>query len=252
MREALPARAAIERLQRVGRGEVRASCSRAAPASLRVARIFSIDVVPTSIGCRRADRPTMVLAHASGEWISSAWWVCPVSESAAPQRSPHLCPSPCAVYSLGITRGDVLDASNLGELTTLPPGSISGDVKKFRSLSRPPPVRNRVVLVLPHSSQHKWRDRLLAELAEIALADPLADKPLCVLQANLTFGVVDDQRVEANSLQPRERPSAYLNANDRQKPAANAASFTYCSPIRRLSGKIFFGDASNIKSSSNN
>jgi hypothetical protein len=29
---------------------------------------------------------TTVLAHASGEWISSDWPVCPVSETAAPQR----------------------------------------------------------------------------------------------------------------------------------------------------------------------
>jgi hypothetical protein len=31
-------------------------------------------------------RLTTVLAHASGEWISSDWPVCPVSETAAPQR----------------------------------------------------------------------------------------------------------------------------------------------------------------------
>ena len=31
-------------------------------------------------------RLTTVLAHASGEWISSNWPVCPVSETAAPHR----------------------------------------------------------------------------------------------------------------------------------------------------------------------
>jgi ERF superfamily len=31
-------------------------------------------------------RLTTVLAHASGEWISSDWPVCPVSETAAPHR----------------------------------------------------------------------------------------------------------------------------------------------------------------------
>ena len=31
-------------------------------------------------------RLTTVLAHASGEWISSEWPVCPVSETAAPHR----------------------------------------------------------------------------------------------------------------------------------------------------------------------
>ena len=39
---------------------------------------------------------TTVLAHSSGEWMSSDWPVCPVSETAAPHRMgarPHLCPA---------------------------------------------------------------------------------------------------------------------------------------------------------------
>ena len=31
-------------------------------------------------------RFTTVLAHSSGEWVSSDWPVCPVGETAAPQR----------------------------------------------------------------------------------------------------------------------------------------------------------------------
>ena|SRR5215207_7216642 len=31
-------------------------------------------------------RLTTVLAHSSGEWVSSEWPVCPVSETASPQR----------------------------------------------------------------------------------------------------------------------------------------------------------------------
>jgi len=31
-------------------------------------------------------RLTTILAHSSGEWISSDWPVCPVSETAAPHR----------------------------------------------------------------------------------------------------------------------------------------------------------------------
>jgi hypothetical protein len=39
---------------------------------------------------------TTLLAHASGEWISSEWPVCAASEVGAPHRmggSPHLCPA---------------------------------------------------------------------------------------------------------------------------------------------------------------
>ena len=47
-------------------------------------------------------RLTTVLAHASGEWISSEWPVCPVSDTAAPHRlgdRPHLCAPICAVHA---------------------------------------------------------------------------------------------------------------------------------------------------------
>ena len=43
-------------------------------------------------------RLTTLLAHASGEWISSDWPVCPASETATPDGSgAHLRPSLCAV-----------------------------------------------------------------------------------------------------------------------------------------------------------
>ena len=44
---------------------------------------------------------TTTLVHASGEWVSSDWPVCPVSETAAPhrlRRCPHLCPPLCPVH----------------------------------------------------------------------------------------------------------------------------------------------------------
>ena len=44
-------------------------------------------------------RLTTLLAHASGEWISSDWPVCPTSETAQPApdgSGAHLCPALCA------------------------------------------------------------------------------------------------------------------------------------------------------------
>src|ERR1700688_3039023 len=62
-------------------------------------------------------RLTTVLAHASGEWISSYWPVCPVSETAAPQRM-----GAALTYArryelftlVGIAGEDDLDAPDLG------------------------------------------------------------------------------------------------------------------------------------------
>jgi hypothetical protein len=47
-------------------------------------------------------RLTTTLAHSSGEWVSSDWPVCPVSETAAPHRMagcPHLCPAVRALHA---------------------------------------------------------------------------------------------------------------------------------------------------------
>src|SRR4051794_41174706 len=61
-------------------------------------------------------RLTTLLAHASGEWISSDWPVCPISETAAPQRMGAAL-SYARRYALftlvGIAGEDDLDAPNL-------------------------------------------------------------------------------------------------------------------------------------------
>jgi hypothetical protein len=49
-------------------------------------------------------RLTTVLAHASGEWISSDWPVCPVGDAGTPHRmgrSPHLRSPLCPVHAGG-------------------------------------------------------------------------------------------------------------------------------------------------------
>ena len=61
-------------------------------------------------------RLTTVLAHASGEWISSDWPVCPVSETAAPHRmgAALTYARRYALFTLvGIAGEDDLDAPDL-------------------------------------------------------------------------------------------------------------------------------------------
>ena len=61
-------------------------------------------------------RLTTMLAHASGEWISSDWPVCPVSETAAPHRmgAALTYARRYALFTLvGIAGEDDLDAPDL-------------------------------------------------------------------------------------------------------------------------------------------
>src|SRR5450755_148165 len=62
-------------------------------------------------------RLTTVLAHSSGEWVSSDWPVCPVSETAAPHRmgAALTYARRYALFTLvGIAGEDDLDAPDLG------------------------------------------------------------------------------------------------------------------------------------------
>src|ERR1700680_2030068 len=74
-------------------------------------------------------RLTTVLAHSSGEWVSSDWPVCPVSETAAPHRmgAALTYARRYALFTLvGIAGEDDLDAPDLGAApkagTDHPPG----------------------------------------------------------------------------------------------------------------------------------
>src|SRR3979411_440039 len=64
-------------------------------------------------------RLTTTLAHSSGEWVSSEWPVCPVSETAAPHRlgAALTYARRYALFTLvGIAGEDDLDAPDLGSV----------------------------------------------------------------------------------------------------------------------------------------
>ena len=81
-------------------------------------------------------RLTTVLAHSSGEWVSSDWPVCPVGETAAPHKmgAPLTYARRYALFTLvGIAGEDDLDAPDLpvsntdtGSPGTKPPGKMNG------------------------------------------------------------------------------------------------------------------------------
>jgi len=74
-------------------------------------------------------RLTTTLAHSSGEWVSSDWPVCPVSETAAPHRmgAALTYARRYALFTLvGIAGEDDLDAPDLnGGMGALPPSAAS-------------------------------------------------------------------------------------------------------------------------------
>ena len=116
---------------------------------------------------------TTTLAHASGEWIASDWPVCPVTETAHPQRmgAALTYARRYALFTLvGIAGEDDLDAPDLCEV---PPSS------PMSRLSPRTPVngRGREATKPEHSAtidgeqSAALRDRLLAEIGEIASAE---------------------------------------------------------------------------------
>src|SRR5438477_7525052 len=83
-------------------------------------------------------RLTTLLAHASGEWISSDWPVCPISETSAPHRmgAALTYARRYALFALvGIAGEDDLDAPDLAT-DPLPPASQNGSMPPERGATQ--------------------------------------------------------------------------------------------------------------------
>src|SRR4030088_2499381 len=86
---------------------------------------------------------TTMLAHASGEWIASDWPVCPIAETANPQRmgAALTYARRYALFTLvGIAGEDDLDAPDLGPPSPAgPPASRILQRQDSRPSGRKPP-----------------------------------------------------------------------------------------------------------------
>ena len=132
-------------------------------------------------------RLTTVLAHSSGEWVSSDWPVCPVTETAEPHRmgAALTYARRYALFTLvGIAGEDDMDAPDLGA-----PAEPSQDLGVSRRRAngggqavRPSemPARRKNPSALdtdfhPHEEQSaQLRDQLIAEIERIGSADEAA------------------------------------------------------------------------------
>jgi hypothetical protein len=135
-------------------------------------------------------RLTTILAHSSGEWMSSDWPVCSISETAAPHRmgAALTYARRYALFTLvGIAGEDDLDAPGLSTPTNQRPGpenptsagnghANGGRLKSsaVRKPTRYPPKPNSTDSALGPEASAELRDRLVAELGTLQSGDAAA------------------------------------------------------------------------------
>jgi hypothetical protein len=157
-------------------------------------------------------RLTTLLAHSSGEWISSDWPVCPVSETAAPHRlgAALTYARRYALFTLvGIAGEDDLDAPDLpvlklngGDRDVQTAGgtdrvnghSTSPAITTNGSRRKPLPRPSKPVLAAVASAA--LRDQLLAEIANMTGAEELLGWAYRSLPAKNKLTSADAQSVE--------------------------------------------------------
>jgi ERF superfamily len=153
-------------------------------------------------------RLTTVLAHSSGEWVSSDWPVCPVSETAAPHKmgAALTYARRYALFTLvGIAGEDDLDAPDLPGVKldggTAGPGKLekpNGHVAA--TLSIPPngkgSPRKPQVPILNAEASAAMRDKLVAEIASLSSAGVAVEWARGSIAAKNTLTAEDAGAVE--------------------------------------------------------
>ena len=152
---------------------------------------------------------TTTLAHTSGEWIASDWPVCPIAETANPQRmgAALTYARRYALFTLvGIAGEDDLDAPDLceGPRSSTPSADQHSLMPRDGQQPRKPgngPVRRgvhgeRPSTLAPEQSA-ALRDHLLTALGNITSADSAATWAHDALAAKNRLGPTDAKLVEA-------------------------------------------------------
>jgi hypothetical protein len=157
---------------------------------------------------------TTTLLHASGEWVSSDWPVCPVSETAAPHRlgAALTYARRYALFTLvGIAGEDDLDAPDLlsmGDPSVSQHGALGteGNVAETNALQsagravqqprkgrarseRPPPT-------LPPDASENLRRELVFELEQLKNSEALAEWAHRTLSLKNQLSTIDAQAIE--------------------------------------------------------
>jgi hypothetical protein len=190
---------------------------------------------------------TTTLVHASGEWVSSDWPVCPVSETAAPHRlgAALTYARRYALFTLvGIAGEDDLDAPDL-PAAGLSPGTQENPIRSEQDTGgmdqpaielnpgRPSQASNGRARAerskpasLPPDASENLRNRLIAELEQLVDPEALATWAHRALPLKNQLATKDAQTVEAafagrlNQIEESEPlpPSKSQKANHGRKP----------------------------------
>jgi hypothetical protein len=153
---------------------------------------------------------TTTLAHASGEWFASDWPVCPIAETANPQRmgAALTYARRYALFTLvGIAGEDDLDAPDLCDGPPLP-STVDRSLRPTDGQSRIPPrtpgdgharpVRAKLepAVTLNPDQSAALREKLLTELGYITSADLAAAWARDALTAKNSLSAADAKLVE--------------------------------------------------------
>jgi hypothetical protein len=203
-------------------------------------------------------RLTTVLAHSSGEWISSEWPVCPIADVASAQRmgAALTYARRYALFTLvGIAGEDDLDAPDLGAAPrfnsepllaghqTQSNGRTSAvDRSGGKGGGSPVPSARSA---LPPDQSAALRERLITEVAHINSADEAATWAHRNLPAKNTLIATDAQLVEdrfqirlATISDPQDvssRSNVVLSQNTTTEIGSNASAAGNTNDDRRLS-----------------
>src|SRR5262245_38167336 len=174
---------------------------------------------------------TTTLAHASGEWIASDWPLCPIAETANPQRmgAALTYARRYALFTLvGIAGEDDFDAPDLCDA----PLSLSGidrPTKPKDGQSRMPPrtpgsgdgrregIKGERAVILNPDKSAALREKLLAEVGNITSADVAAAWAREALSAKNSLTASDAKLVEdafEQRLSELSSPEAAASSND--------------------------------------
>jgi hypothetical protein len=204
---------------------IRSPFPREADRTFRYASLASgLDIVRKSLGqheiatiqTTRIDEATgqilltTLLAHTSGEWISSDWPVCASSETAAPHRmgAALTYARRYALFTLvGIAGEDDLDAPDLEpaplKMSLDRLNGSNGEVTNGHAQTsgasagrRRVPVSQIVAPILPTAQSAVERDRLIAELRALQSSEAAASWAHRSLKAKHSLTALDAQIVE--------------------------------------------------------
>jgi ERF superfamily len=150
---------------------------------------------------------TTTLAHASGEWIASDWPVCPIAETANPQRmgAALTYARRYALFTLvGIAGEDDLDAPDTCVPAPVTDASITESTRGGLQLPRPTRRNGRIrggaktgsPMVLLADESAALRDRLLSEISGLASQDSAATWAGEALPAKNMLTAADAKLVE--------------------------------------------------------